>query len=279
MTLRLGWFSSGREDADSNVLRSVMNASEKGMLDVSVSFVFCDYDQGEAPSDPDFAPRRRFVELVRSYDLPLVNLSWQKVKESWSHDPSTDWRTCFGKKMRKMIYERPFELGMVVGLSTPMDADSCTRFDLVGLYPSLPAGPRGNRKEIVCQLIRRRADRHGATIGLCRPAGAESVPVTYCCFPLNSPELKHLWMDIEVMARDSGYEQLNDGELILTSLFKRISFEEERRELPLVTYTIRLFADGDLDIVNGRLLREGMAVASASDLTLNVDRRLQQMQS
>jgi phosphoribosylglycinamide formyltransferase 1 len=276
MTLRLGWFSSGREEADTDIFRSVMSASEKGGLDVSVSFVFCDYDEGEAPSEPDYPDRRRFLDLVRSYDIPIVNLSWRRVQESWSHDPKLDWRTCFGKKMRKMIYERAFELGLVVGLTTPMDADSCTRFDLIGLYPSLPSGPRGDRRTIVGQLIRRRADRHGAMIRLCRPSDGEGVPVTYCSFPLSSPELRPLWDEVGKLAAGGGLERLDDERLASTSLFKRIRFEEGRRELPLVTYTIKLFADGDLDIVNGRLLTEGMALATASDLSLKVDGWLQQ---
>ena len=278
MTLRLGWFSSGREDADSNLFRSVMRSSEEGMLDASVSFVFCDYDDGEGPAELDFASRKRFLNLVRSYDVPIITLSWQRTKESWSHDPTQDWRTCFGKKMRKMIYERAFELGLVVGLSTPMDADSCTRFDLVNLYPSLPTGPRGDRGGIVCQLIRRRADRHGAMVRLCRQTGLEGAPVTYCSFPLSSSELRPLWTDIEVMARGRKPELIGDEELITTPLFKHICFEEERREVPLLTYTIKLFANGDLDIVNGRLLSEGMAVTEAPDLSLNVDDWLQQRQ-
>jgi phosphoribosylglycinamide formyltransferase-1 len=276
MTLRLGWFSSGREEADSNIFRSVMSASERGVLDASMSFVFCDYDEGEAPSEPDYPNRRRFMDLVRSYDVPLINLSWRRVKESWSHDPKMDWSTCFGKKMRKMIYERPFELGVVVGLTTPMDADSCTRFDLVGLYPSLPSGPRGDRRAVIGHLIRRRADRHGAMVRLCRPNEGEGMPVSYCSFPLSLPELKPLWDEAGALVVGGDLERLKDEELASTSLFKRICFEEERRELPLVTYTIKLFADGELDIVNGRLLTEGMALATTSDLSQSVDGRLQQ---
>jgi phosphoribosylglycinamide formyltransferase 1 len=276
MTLRIGWFSSGREEADSNLFRAVMGAIERGTLDVSVSFVFCDYDEEESPSDPGFACRKRFVELVRSYDVPILTLSWQKTKESWSHDPKTDWRTCFGKRMRKLIYERAFELGLVVGLSVPMDADSCTRFDLVGLYPSLPNGPRGDRKGITSQLIRARADRHGAMVRLSRPGGMEGAPVTYCSFTLASTELKPLWMDMEGRVAGGKLALLSDDDVLASPLFKRISSEEERREIPLLTYTVKLFADGDLDIVNGRLLSEGMAVTSASDLTPNVDAWLQQ---
>jgi phosphoribosylglycinamide formyltransferase-1 len=253
-----------------------MGAIERGTLDVSVSFVFCDYDEGEALSEPGFECRKRFVELVRSYDVPILTLSWQKTKESWSHDPKTDWCACFGKKMRKLIYERAFELGLVVGLSVPMDADSCTRFDLVGLYPSLPNGPHGDRKGIVSQLIRARADRHGAMVRLCRPVGVEGIPVTYCSFTLASIELKPLWTDLERRAAGGKLALLSDDDVLASPLFKHIYSEEERREIPLLTYTIKLFADGDLDIVNGRLLSEGMAVTSASDLTPNVDAWLQQ---
>jgi phosphoribosylglycinamide formyltransferase-1 len=276
LALRLGWFSSGREEADINIFRAVMSASERGRIDASVSFVFCDYDPGEDAAKPDFAVRSRFLDLVASYDVPLVNLSWQRLRDSWSHDQRTDWRVCFGKKMRKMIYERPFELGMVVGLTTPMDADSCTRFDLVGLYPSLPSGPRGDRSSIVCQLIRNRAERHGAMVRLCRPEGAEGTPVTYCSFPLNTPEMRPLWASVSGVSSGGALQHLEDEALAMTPLFKRIYHEEERRELPLVTYTLKLFADGDLDIVNGRLLTEGMALATASDLSQNVDVRLQQ---
>jgi hypothetical protein len=80
------------------------------------------------------------------------------------------------------------------------------------------------------------------------------------------------------MARGRKIELMGDEELVPTPLFKHIYFEEERRELPLVTNTIKLFADGELDIVNGRLLSEGMAVTEASDLSKNVDSWLHQRQ-
>lgn len=278
MTLRLGWFSSGRDEAARNILRTVMHNKEKGLLDISIAFVFSDWEEGEDPSHPNFAERQRFFDLVRAYDLPLITLSWLKIKESWSQDPTKDWRACFGKKMRTMVYGRPFELGVLAGYSTPMDVDSCTRFDLVVLYPTLPGGPRGSREEVVGQVIGERAARHGAMVHMCGPGQEGGTPITFCSFALSTPEYAPLWKELDALLPGRSPHQLDKGGMESLGLFKRIVQEEERRELPLVTYTIKLFADGDVDIVNGRLLAEGVALTSALDLTRTVDRSLQQGQ-
>ncbi len=278
MTLRIGWFSTGRSAAARNVLRAVLSHMESGLLDVSISFVFCNWEEGEDPSDPDFQERKKFFDLVHSYDIPLMALSGLKMRELWSKDPSKDWKVCFGKKMRTMLYGTPFELGVLVGFDFPMDPDTCTRFDLVGLYPALPGGPNGSHQEIIRQVIRQRANRHGAMMHLLTGGIGPGPPVTYCSFPLISPEYLPLWRELDARIADRQFGELSREEVESSALFKRISMEGERRLLPLVTYTLKEFADGDLDIVNGKLLADGMALTAAVDLSKTVDRLLQQGQ-
>lgn len=278
MTLRIGWFSTGHNVATRNLLKTVLDNKEQGLLDISVSFVFCDWEEGEAPSHPDFVERNKFFDLVHSFEIPLITLSARKVKEQWKDDPSKDWRLCFGKKMRTMIYGRPFELGVLAGYAPGVDGDTCTRFDLIELRPSLPGGPKGTWQEVICQIIRSRAKRHGATIHLCTASGT-GPPMTYCSYPLDAPEFALLWLELDAMANGRSYEVLPSSEIERSRLFQRIRREDEARMIPFVTYTIKLFADGDLDIVNGKPMAEGANLTSAYDLTKMVDRSLAQGQS
>ena len=53
MTLRIGWFSTGRDEDAIDILARVHRAISEGSLDARIEFVFCNRERGEAEvSDP-----------------------------------------------------------------------------------------------------------------------------------------------------------------------------------------------------------------------------------
>ena len=75
--LRLGWFSTGRGPGSRNLLKTVMDMIQDGTLDAEVSFVFCNWDNTEAPN-PRRDQRQQFFEMVKGYGIPLVTESFKK---------------------------------------------------------------------------------------------------------------------------------------------------------------------------------------------------------
>jgi hypothetical protein len=274
MTLRMGWFSSGQDEMSAELLRTVIHKQRQGFLDISISFAFFAWEEGDPQTSEASVARRRMLELARGSDIPVLRLSAHKVRAQYMSEPGRDWRACFGRQLRKTVYERPFELGFMDRME--VDEDTCTRFDLMGLYPSLPDGPRGDEAEVLMQVLASKAKTHGMMARACVGRRDTVVPLTFCEFPLDAPATRTMRQELEALARGRPLSQVPQEELRATALFRHILAAQRSRWPPFLTYTIKLFADGDLDIVNGRPVANGLSLAAPIDLTRAVDRALEQ---
>jgi len=275
MPLHLGWFSTGKDEVARNILSTILRKRDEGLLDIDISFVFCNWEVDEEPGHPDFAERAKFFSLVRSHGIPLLTLSWKKLTASMRDAKKEEWRLCYGKKMRQLIYGNQFDLGVLAGYAIPLDADSCIRFDLISLEPWLPLAPKGARPEVIGNAIASHALRQGSSMRLCTPKWDEGTPVSFASFSLDSPQYRKRWQDfMEVLGKRS-VDLLSKAEIEATGLFASIKGDSERREPPLVTYTIKMFADGDLTVSHGKLTVEGRPLAGPFDLTEKVSSALE----
>ena len=69
MSYKIGWFSTGRDEAARTLLTTAYNAIQDGTIPGEIAFVFCNRERGEgAESD-------RFMDLVHEYGLRLVCFS------------------------------------------------------------------------------------------------------------------------------------------------------------------------------------------------------------
>jgi phosphoribosylglycinamide formyltransferase-1 len=274
LPLHLGWFSSGRDEADRNILSTVLKKRDEGLLDVEVNFVFCNWEVDEAPENPDSAERAKFFSLVRANEIPLLTLSWKKLTSSMKDAKKEEWRLCYGKKMRQLIYGNHFDMGVLAGYVLPLDGDTSTRFDLINLQPSLPWGPKGTRPEVAGGVIAAHPLVHGSSMRLCTPKWDEGPMISYASFSLDTPPYRKLWTSFSDALGKRSVDLLSKEEIEATELFRSIRKEGERREPPLVTYTIKMFADGDLTVSHGKLSVEGRSLAEPFDLTEKVDSSL-----
>jgi hypothetical protein len=71
---RVGWFSTGRDEAARQLLSAAYDAMHSGDIKASIEFVFLSRVPGESPESD------RFIELVMGYGLPLVCFSYQQFK-------------------------------------------------------------------------------------------------------------------------------------------------------------------------------------------------------
>ncbi|NLL94550.1 MAG: phosphoribosylglycinamide formyltransferase [Thermoplasmatales archaeon] len=271
--LRLGWFSTGRGPGSRNLLREVMERKNDGSLDVSLSFVFCNWDNTEDPN-PRRDQREMFFDMVRGYGIPLVTESWKTFRpDLWDSDQAA-WRDEYGKRLREATGEYGFDLGILAGYMLWIDDATCEEYDLLNLHPALPDGPKGTWQEVIWRLIREGADRQGAMMHVCTPDWDRGAAITYCGFPIRGPEYDGLWEAFREKLKMRSFEEIIADEGVNEPLFAKIRAEGARRELPLIVETIRLFADGKVSMIDKELHAGGARLDGPYDLSAEVDSAL-----
>ncbi|AIZ56004.1 phosphoribosylglycinamide formyltransferase [Candidatus Methanoplasma termitum] len=271
--LRLGWFSTGRGPGSRNLLKTVMDKKEQGLLDVEISFVFCNWDNNEEPN-PKKDQRKMFFDMVEGYGIPLITLSWKEFRPDIRKSDETEWRNEYGKKLRELTKKYRFDLGVLAGYMLWMDDETCREYDMINLHPALPDGPKGTWEEVIWTLIREDAREHGVMIHICTEEWDRGAALTYCVFPIRGPGFDELWSDMEEKIASSSLENVIKAEGNNEPLFKKIREEGAKRELPLIVSTIGLFAGGVVKIKNKRLFKDGKTIERPYDMTSEVDRSL-----
>jgi folate-dependent phosphoribosylglycinamide formyltransferase PurN len=242
LTLKIGWFSTGRDEAAGDLLRTAMNAILEGNLRAEISFVFSNHERGESEASD------RFFDLVQSYNLPLVTLSYSRYRRERNlpavraGEPLLPWRRDYDREVARLIEPYPFDLGMLAGFMLIFTDVVCERWPLLNLHPAAPGGPIGMWQDVIWQLIAGRAEKSGVTIFLCTTELDRGPTVTYCTYPLRGPTLDPLWRQMQGRPP----EEVKTAEGEENPLFKEIRRQGATRELPLIVATLRTFADGRL---------------------------------
>jgi len=271
--LRLGWFSTGRGPGSRNLLKTVMDKKKQGLLDVDISFVFCNWDNEEEPN-PRKEQRKMFFDMVKDYDIPLITLSWKEFRPDIRKTNEAAWRNEYGKKLRELTGSYVFDIGVLAGYMLWMDDETCREYDMINLHPALPDGPKGTWEEVIWSLIKEKANDHGVMIHICTEEWDRGAALTYCRFSIRGPEFDDLWNSIDKKIASSSLEDIIKKEGTDEPLFKKIREEGAKRELPLIVSTIDLFASGKVRVENKRLIENGKVLERPYDATSEVERSL-----
>lgn len=240
--LKIGWFSTGRDEAAIDLFGTVMKAIDAGEIDGRIEFCFMNREPGEAPESD------AFIEAVASRGVPIVHLSSKDFEPELRKNPSTrpEWRIAYDREVMKMLEPFDFDVAVLAGYMLIVGPEMCRRYVMLNLHPALPGGPVGTWQQVIDQLLETGAGTTGAMIHLATPDLDQGPAITYFQFPIASGET-----------------------------FDEIRAKGAARELPLIVMTVKAFADGDLTVRDCRVFWQGKPMEAGCDISDRVEAWLQ----
>ncbi|MFC1948699.1 phosphoribosylglycinamide formyltransferase [Chloroflexota bacterium] len=241
---KIGWFSTGRDEAARDLLTVVMDSIGQGEIDADIAFVFCSREPSEAEESDSF------IKLVEGYHIPLICFSYQKYKAKQSA-PATDragnlapWRLDYDREVMDRLQGFKPDLSVLAGYMLITGPELCQRYDMINLHPAAPGGPVGTWQQVIWQLIENNAQETGVLMHLVIPDLDKGPPVTYCNFSIRGEPFDRCWEEIK--ERPVKEIQKKEGEN--NTLFKLIRQHGLAREFPLIVATTRAFSQGKVSI-------------------------------
>ena len=268
MTLRAGWFSTGRGEGSRRLLTAAVEAVRRGELDAEISFVFCNRERGE------YEATDSFLDLVESYGIRCLTLSSRRFRKehggerSRPGEPLPVWRAEYDRAVLDLVMPYAFDVGVLAGYMLIFTGEAARRHPFLNLHPAEPGGPTGTWQQVIWQLIDRRAERSGVMVHLATEELDRGPPAAYCTYSLRGPAFDGLWAGVE--GRSAAEIEASDGED--NALFREIRRHGAARELPLVVATLKAIAAGRVRVEGGRVLDEsGRELSNGLDLTEEID--------
>jgi phosphoribosylglycinamide formyltransferase-1 len=259
----IGWFATGRGSGSYGLLSEMLQAIESGYAPAEIAFVFISREAGEGEGSD------RFIELVKRSGVPLVQLSYQKFKArygdgSGSPNALPGWRLDYDREVMRRLEDFEVSLSVLAGYMLVVGKEMCARYDMLNLHPAAPGGPAGTWTEVIRELIRTRSAASGVMTHLVTPELDRGPVVSYATFPIRGPAYDHLWT-----APKQG-----ENELVADNpLFARIRTDGVLRERPLVTATVKAFAEGRISVTADKQIVDAAGQPIRGyDLTPEIDR-------
>ena len=271
MVFRIGWFSTGRDKAARDLLRTIYDCINTKDIRARISFVFCNNEFGESKEGD------RFINMVRDYGIDLVCFSSRGFKpemrrRGWE-DPDilTKWRTEYSDEIIKMLTRYTSDLNILAGYMQIVSKKMCDTLDMINLHPAVPGGPSGTWQEVIWKLIESQSDKTGVMIHLVTERLDQGPPVTFCTFPIKGPLFDTLWGELyrALEIKDLSLIKKDEGEK--NRLFQEIRRQGFIRELPLLLQTIKAFADGKLRIEEKSVLSGDRVLEGGLCLNKEID--------
>ncbi len=240
---QLGWFSTGRDKAASDLLTVVNNSIKQGEIEAEIAFVFCSRESGESKESDSF------IKLVEDYHIPLICFSYQKFKARESApiaDQPADlplWRLDYDREVMKKLQDFSPDLCVLAGYMLIVGKEMCQRYNLINLHPAAPGGPTGTWQEVIWQLIDDKAQQTGVMMHLVTPELDKGPPVAYCTFSIRGKPFERYWQEVEGLPANSP-----EMHAAKNSLFKLTRKHGLAREFPLIIATIKAFSQGKIKI-------------------------------
>jgi len=267
--MRIGWLSTGRDEAATNLLRDVLTRAESDHVPLEIAVVFCDREPGEA------AASDRFLQFARSAGLVVETVSsaqsWRRWQTQAADLPAAAsrqaWREQFHDEV--MWHLRPYQPDLLVlaGYMLIVSPPMCERYAMLNLHPALPGGPTGTWQEVIWELLRTRARETGAMMHLVTPELDRGPAISYVRFAITGPAWDGLWKEYLEQEERLGFAGLVHEAGESQPLFAEIRRRGEEREIPLIYQTLKQFVLGNLRVEGGRVVPSEAASQATANPT------------
>lgn len=248
MVYRLGWFSTGRDEAARELLGIVVEHISKGKISAEIRYVFCNRERGESLESD------RFIQFVEALEIPLFLFSSMNFLPSLRKKDLETWRILYHQEIEKRICDSPVDIIVLAGYMLIVSPPFCEAFSIINLHPAAPKGPSGTWQEVIWKLIQKRADETGVMMHLVTKDLDEGPPITFVTFPIKGPDFDRLWEDLDSKLKLQSLHQLMETEGESNPLFKEIRRQGVRRELPLIVMTLKALSENRVRIEKGKVL-------------------------
>ncbi|NQS88831.1 hypothetical protein HQ584_03470 [Patescibacteria group bacterium] len=247
---KIGWFSTGKDEAACKLLEVVWESIKKKKIKNStICFVFSNREEGEAKLSDEF------LKAASKLNISLICSSSRKFKPAMRKKALNGekkgnlklikkWRASYDEIIIRKIEPYSVDLILLAGYMLILGEKFCQRYKIINLHPSAPGGPKGTWQEVIWQLIEKKATQSGVMMHLVTPRLDAGPVLTYCSFPLRGGKFEPLWGKIE----KKSLEQIKKEEGEKESLFKVIREEGVKRELPLIVNTLKFLAEGKIKL-------------------------------
>ncbi|MEW6376055.1 MAG: formyltransferase family protein [Thermodesulfobacteriota bacterium] len=250
MVFRVGWLSTGRDEAAGELLKIVVEHISKGIIPAEIRYVFCNREKGESPESD------RFIEFAKALGIPVILLSSRDFLPSLREKDKETWRISFHQEVTNRIKGYPVDTIVLAGYMLIMSQLFCETHPMINLHPAEPKGPKGTWQEVIWQLIEKRATRTGVMMHVVTKDLDEGPPITFVNFPIQGPGFDSLWKDFDEKLKHCSFQELVKEEGEENPLFKEIRKQGVRRELPLIVMTLKTLAGKKVRIEKGKILDE-----------------------
>jgi len=254
--MKIGWFSTGRGEGSRGLLTATLEAIDRGHLNASIGFVFCNRDRGQHDGTD------RFLDIVESRGIPLVTLSSQGFRRTHGGRPWAELREKFDRAAIEKLGDVSVDVSVGAGymLLAPV---LCRRYTMINLHPALPDGPVGTWQNVTWELIDARANQSGVMVHIMIPEMDEGPVLSYSRYALSGPGFDEEWAALG--DRTAADVKASEGEDL--PLFGTIRSAALVRERPFLVETLRAIGEGRVNL-------EREALAEPLDLTAEVDATL-----
>ncbi len=268
MVFRIGWFSTGRDEAARELLQTVVDRISEGTIRAELSYTFCNRAKGESVESD------RFIDLVESLRIPLILFSSRDFLPSLRKRDLEEWRRVYHQEVGKRIRKFGVDTIVLAGYMLIVSPSFCETYPIINLHPAAPGGPKGTWEEVIFHLMRLQAKETGVMMHRVTKDLDAGPVLTYVTFPIRGPNFDPLWEDMEKRLEGQPFELWARREGRDHPLFKEIRREGVRRELPLIVMTLKALADGKVKMEGGRVLDENGKEIHGSCLNKEVEEYL-----
>lgn len=281
MSLRIGWFTTGRDAAARNLLETVHSDIVANDIPASIDWIFCHRETGDGPLNEEYRQRELFFDLAAKLDIPVATFSHVRFKpdlrkkglaESVSAEQAStalrEWRNLFGKEVVRVVELLPsVDIVVMAGYMLIIGDPELEALKLVNIHPALPWGPKGTWQEVIHQLIKEDASEQGIMVHLVTEELDRGPSISYCRFSIRGDEWNDLWDLWRQTVKTETSLEIRENH----QLFRKIRLEGEKRELPLLRGAIRQMAFGNISIHDRSIYAGGQLLQEGVDLTETIE--------